>query len=170
MASQRQGWILTGGITFFASDITLDHAIIGNNQTEDAINVVHGNFNFINSEFENTFADAFDSDFSNGIIRDSFFHDIQGDAVDVSGTQADISNLNIKNIIDKGLSIGENSHVQAAGIVMDTVGIGAASKDLSSLHIIDSEIKNARYAGLAAYIKKPVYGPATITAENVKHH
>ena len=69
----RQGWILTGGITFFASDITLDHAIIGNNQTEDAINVVHGQFTFINSEFENTFADAFDSDFSNGVIRDCYF-------------------------------------------------------------------------------------------------
>ena len=50
---------------------------------------------------------------------------------------------------------------------MDTVGIGVASKDLSSVSINDSEIKNARYAGLAAYIKKPVFGPATITAENV---
>jgi hypothetical protein len=163
----RQGWILTGGITFFASDITLDHAIIGNNQTEDAINVVHGKFTFINTEFENTFADAFDSDFSNGEVRDCYFHDVQGDAVDFSGTQANLYNLKIQNVTDKGLSIGENSHVQAENISMDTVGIGVASKDLSSVVINNSEIKNARYAGLAAYIKKPVYGPATITAVNV---
>ena len=165
---ERQGWILTGGITYFASDIYLDHAIIGNNQTEDAINVVHGKFTFVNTEFENTFADAFDSDFSNGEIRDCGFHNIQGDAVDVSGTQAELSNLELGNIIDKGFSIGENSHVQAENIIMDTVGIGVASKDLSSIVIIDSEIRNARFAGLAAYIKKPVYGPATITARNVQ--
>lgn len=165
---ERQGWILTGGITYFASDIFLDHAIIGNNQTEDAINVVHGKFTFVNTEFENTFADAFDSDFSNGEIRDCGFHNIQGDAVDVSGTQAELFNLELGNIVDKGLSIGENSHVQAENIIMDTVGIGVASKDLSSIVIVDSEIRNARFAGLAAYIKKSVYGPATITARNVQ--
>ena len=82
----RQGWILTGGITFFASDITLDHAIIGNNQTEDAINVVHGDFTFINSEFENTFRMLLTAIFRTVKFRDCYFHDIQGDAVDVSGT------------------------------------------------------------------------------------
>ena len=164
---ERQGWILTGGITFFASAINLDHAIIGNNQTEDAINVVHGKFTFIDTEFENAFADAFDSDFSDGEIRGCNFHDIKGDAVDVSGTHANLYNLTITNITDKGLSIGENSHVVADGITMDTLGIGVASKDLSSIVIKNSQIKNTRFAGLAAYMKKPVYGPGTITAENV---
>ncbi|MDX1377751.1 MAG: hypothetical protein R3307_02790 [Anaerolineales bacterium] len=164
---ERQGWILTGGITFFESDITLDHAIIGNNQTEDAINVVQGSFTFIDTLFENTVADAFDSDFSTGEIRDCTFQNVQGDAVDVSGTTAELSSLTLLNIGDKGLSIGENSHIQAINIFMDTVGIGVASKDLSTIEIKDSEIQNARFAGLAAYIKKPVYGPAAIMAENV---
>ena len=35
------------------------------------------------------------------------------------------------------------------------------------MDIKDSTINNARFSGLAAYIKKPVYGPASITAENV---
>ena len=165
---ERQGWILTGGITFFASDIYLDHAILGNNQTEDAINVVHGNFTFVDTLFENAFADAFDSDFSNGEIRDCTFQNIQGDAVDVSGTYAELSSLILVNIGDKGLSIGENSHVQATNIFMDTVGIGVASKDLSTIDIRDSEFRNVQFAGLSAYIKKPVYGPGIITAENVK--
>ena len=164
---ERQGWILTGGITFFASDIRLDHAIIGNNQTEDAINVIHGKFTFLNTEFENTFADAFDSDFSNGDIRDCSFHDIQGDAVDVSGTSATLSGLQINNIVDKGLSIGEDSHILAENITMDVVGIGVASKDLSTIEIKNSSITSARFSGLAAYIKKAVFGPAAITAINV---
>jgi hypothetical protein len=163
----RQGWILTGGITIFQSAIQLDHAIIGNNQTEDAINVVHGKFTFLNTLFENTFADAFDSDFSDGDIRDCTFQNIQGDAVDISGTHATASNLTITNITDKGFSIGEDSHIIADNIHMDTVGIGVASKDLSSVEIKDSDIRNTRFSGLAAYIKKPVFGPASIIAENV---
>ncbi len=163
----RQGWILTGGITFFGSDIKLDHAIIGNNHTEDAINVVHGNFTFLDSRFENTFADAFDSDFSTGEIHRCNFENIQGDAVDISGTQASVSFLTLNNIVDKGLSIGENSHITATDLTMDTVGIGVASKDLSTVDLKNSTINNARFSGLAAYVKKPVYGPASITTENV---
>ena len=163
----RKGWILTGGITFFESDIKLDHAIIGNNHTEDAINVVHGKFTFIDSRFENTYADAFDSDFSTGDVSRCTFENIQGDAVDISGTQVTASYLNLINIVDKGLSIGENSHIVATNLTMDTVGIGVASKDLSTVDIKDSTINNARFSGLAAYIKKPVYGPASIAAENV---
>lgn len=163
----RDGWILTGGITFFKSDIKLDHAVIGNNRTEDAINVIHGKFTFSQTLFENTFADAFDSDFSSGEVSDSVFNDIAGDAIDVSGTTAEIYRVNMNRIGDKGLSIGEHSIVKASEIQMDSVGIGVASKDLSSIQITDSVINNARFAGLAAYIKKPVFGPATITAERV---
>lgn len=163
----RKGWILTGGITFFNSNITLDNSIIGNNQTEDAINVVHGIFTFKDTMFENTFADAFDSDFSEGVIKNCTFLNIAGDAVDVSGTKADLIDLQMERIGDKGLSVGENSHLIAANLVMTDVGIGVASKDLSMIEIRDTTITNAKFAGLAAYIKKPVFGPGTIIADNV---
>ena len=163
----RSGWTLTGGITFFQSDITLDHVLIGNNQTEDAINVVHGQFTFRDSEFAKTFADAFDADFSTGSISNCTFHDIAGDAVDVSGTTATVSNTSMQRIGDKGLSVGENSTVTMLNVNMDTVGIGVASKDLSKVTISKSEIRKARFAALAAYIKKPVYGPASIEAPDI---
>jgi hypothetical protein len=163
----RNGWILTGGITLYQSDIRLENVFLGNNQTEDAINVVHGNFNFIDSEFANTLADAFDSDFSKGEVSGCYFHDIAGDAVDVSGTTATIKDSKMERITDKGVSVGEKSTIIIQNIQMDIVGIGAASKDLSKTYVYTTTISHARYAALAAYIKKPVYGPAYLEAPDV---
>jgi hypothetical protein len=160
----RGGWILTGGITFFNSSIRLEHAILGNNQTEDAINVVHGKFAFIDSEFLNTFADGFDGDFAEGEITGSYFHDIQGDAIDVSGANVTVTDTRIERIVDKGVSVGEESVVTIQNVTMDTVGIGVASKDLSKTYVTDTTISRARFSALAAYIKKPVFGPASIEA------
>jgi hypothetical protein len=163
----RGGWLMTGGINFFQSDISLEQVKLGNNQTEDAINVMHSRFSFHNSEFANTFADAFDSDFSTGEVTDCTFHDIAGDAIDVSGTQAVVRGARMERITDKGISVGEESSVSVQGAVMDTVGIGVASKDLSTTVVMDSQIKNARFSALAAYTKKPVYGPAQIEASGL---
>ena len=164
---ERDGWILTGGITFFESPIRLEHVLLGNNQTEDAINAVHSDFAFIDSEFANTFSDAFDSDFSEGEITGCSFHDIAGDAIDVSGTSLTVSDTRIERIGDKGVSVGEQSRVVIRRVTMDTVGIGVASKDLSEAYVYETQISNARFAALAAYIKKPVYGPASIEAPDL---
>lgn len=163
----RDGWILTGGITFFQSDIILDETFIGKNSTEDAINVVHSKFIFRNAEFANTLSDAFDSDFSTGEITNCYFYDIAGDAIDISGTQVTIADTQIEKIGDKGISVGEESIVTVRGVSMKTVGIGIASKDLSKVYVTQTEIIDARYAALAAYIKKPVYGPALIEATDI---
>jgi hypothetical protein len=165
---EREGWILTGGINFYRSNITLDHVFIGNNQTEDAINVIHGEFHFLNSEFANTFADAFDSDFSAGEIVNCDFHDIAGDAIDVSGTKASVENTRLVSIVDKAVSVGEISNILVKNVLIDQVGIGIASKDRSTVVVEGSEINNARFAALAAYIKKPVYGPASIEAADIQ--
>lgn len=163
----RAGWTLTGGITFFKSNINFSHVLLGNNKTEDAINVVHSTFKFHDSEWENTFADALDSDFSNGEIVNCYFHDITGDAVDVSGTTATVDETHMERITDKGVSVGEASNITIQNTQMDIVGLGVASKDQSKATIKDSQIRSARFSALAAYMKKPVYGPGWLEAQNV---
>ena len=163
----RDGWILTGGITFYKATLQADQVVLGNNETEDAINFVHGSFSIHNSEFINTFADALDSDFSSGEIVNCSFREIAGDAIDVSGTRATVKDSQMKSVADKGVSVGENSRISIDNLLIDTVGIGVASKDLSSVIVNNTEIRNARFAALAAYIKKPVYGPASIEATNL---
>ena len=68
---------------------------------------------------------------------------------------------------DKALSVGEASRMDVSNIVIKNAGTGVASKDGSTLNIIDSKIINVKTVGLMAYIKKPEYGAAVINAKNV---
>ncbi len=155
---------ITGGITFYQSDANISYSQIGNNQTEDALNLIQAGFAFEHVEFLNSPSDAFDGDFTHGTVSYCSFHDILGDGVDVSGSHVTVENSYFVSLGDKAISAGEHSHITASNLTVRDVGIGVASKDLSEVEISASSIEGARAAGLAAYTKKPQYGPASITA------
>ena len=163
----RGAWVLTSGINFYYSPLQLDHSRILNMNTEDAINLIHSEFVFDSSEFAYSYADAFDSDFSNGEIKNCSFHDIGGDAIDASGSEIMVKEVLIQNIQDKGISAGEESTITVQGGNLEKIAIGVASKDLSEVILEDVTISEASTAALAAYIKKNVFGPARITATNL---
>ncbi len=163
----RPGWGITGAVTFYRSPIRLDHCRITKIYAEDGINVIHSPFEFVATEFGPTVSDALDADFSTGTIEKCAFHDTGGDAIDVSGSQIRVRAVRMRNIGDKGISAGEGSRLSAQNIWMQDVRFGVVSKDLSQTTVSRLTIINAQVAGLAAYIKKPVYGPATLTATDV---
>jgi hypothetical protein len=163
----REGWILTGGVTFYESPVEIASAQFRNHAGEDALNLIHSDYTMQFTKFDNSFADALDTDFSDGVISNCSFSNIGGDAVDISGSQLTIEDSKIMLITDKGVSVGENSVVILNNISIDTANIGVASKDLSSVTINGITMKDIAYAGFAAYIKKPVYGPASINATGV---
>jgi len=72
--------------------------------------------------------------------------------------------VHFQNLGDKGLSVGERSVMTAEDISVDGADFGAASKDRSHLTVNRATLNNIAIAGLAAYTKKPAYGPATMTA------
>ncbi len=164
-------WALTGGINFYQSDVDIVDCKLLDSHGEDALNIVHSQFNISGTLIRGTASDAFDADFSTGTVTDSRFMDVGtaggGDAVDVSGSQITVSSSEFHDISDKALSVGEKSTMSARNITIDRVGTGAASKDGSTLDLSDTEISNASFAGLTAYIKKPEYGSAEIIATNV---
>ena len=164
----RGAWVLTSGINFYYSPLHLKNAAILNTNSEDAINLIHSEFVFDSSEFAYSYADAFDSDFSDGEILNCSFHDIGGDAIDVSGSELLVVNAEISNIMDKGISAGEESFITVKGANLKNVVIGVASKDLSEVSLEDVIITEASTAALAAYIKKNVYGPASISATDLQ--
>lgn len=166
-APERPGWAITGGVTFYRSPIRLDHCRIVESYAEDGINVIHARFEFLASEFGPAASDAVDADFGQGTIAQCSFHDIAGDAVDVSGSQVEVHQVRMRNIGDKGLSVGEASRLTAQNVHMENVRFGLVSKDLSQATLSDATIVNAWQAGLAAYTKKPAYGPASIRAERI---
>lgn len=164
-------WQLTGGTTFYQSNVDIDHTTFEGNQGEDALNIVSSRFFLKDIRILDTASDGFDADFTEGEIESGFFQYIGkaggGDAVDISGSSVKITDTRIKDVNDKALSVGEGSDMTASHVIIEDVGTGAASKDGSSLILSKSTIKNARIAGLMAYIKKPEYGPGQIAVQDL---
>ncbi len=92
-------------------------------------------------------------------MTQSSFHDIGGDAVDVSGTQLTVEDVRVFAIGDKGVSVGEASRAMIRGLSVDGADYGIVSKDMSHAAAEDVTIAAARVAGLAAYVKKPSMAP-----------
>ena len=162
--STYPGWNLTGGITFYKSAVDISFSKIGNTTTEDALNVIQASISMDTVEFMNASSDAFDGDFISGSITNCYFHDILGDAIDTSGSQVEITDSLFTDIGDKAISAGEKSMVTLRDLRIRDVNIGIASKDTSTIIANSIIIDNAKVAGLAAYIKKPQYGPASLEA------
>jgi hypothetical protein len=170
---KRGGWELTGGVNFYEAEIKMNHVTFFGNRAEDALNIVRSKFELDSVMIKNTTSDAFDSDFSQGTVKNSVFENIGskggGDGIDVSGSEISVKETHFINISDKALSVGENSHMKASGITIEDVSIGAASKDGSQLFLSNSKMRGIEKAGLMAYIKKTEYGPAEIKAEGLKY-
>lgn len=159
---KEKGWQLSGALTFYESDLNINHCIFSNNRIgDDFLNVVRSEFTISNSLFQNVLADSFDSDFSNGTIQNSSFKNVGNDAVDVSGSNISINNIIMENIADKGISAGEESDLNVNGIIINNSNIAVASKDNSKINLTNAEINNNKI-GLTAFQKKNEFGPGSI--------
>ena len=162
----RNGWELTGAVTFYESSIQINNVIFENINAEDMLNIVRSDFLINKSSFFQSKSDAVDIDFGTGTITQSIFKKCVNDCIDVSGTQIQISETNINNAGDKGISVGENSTAVINRTVIKHSLIGIASKDKSYTQLGQSTIEYCD-TGLSAYQKKPEFGGATIDATNV---
>ena len=159
-----KGWVLTGAVTFYESDVDVSNTGFNNNQCEDALNIVRSDFLLKNSSFDHIWGDAFDSDFSTGLVDNVLFTNIGNDAIDFSTGKIDIVNTTVNGAQDKGVSGGEDSHLTIRNTTIINANIGLASKDLSSLEVFNSKVENCKY-GIVLLQKKPEYGPATINLQ-----
>ncbi len=160
-------WALTGGVVFYKSDVRVSNSVLTDSRGEDALNIVHSQFELLDTTIDGTASDALDADFSSGSIRGGRFANIRGDAIDISGSTVTVSDSQFESIFDKALSVGEGSQMTASNITIANVGSGAAVKDGSQLDLSDAAIDGASFAALTAYIKKPEYGPAAIVANRI---
>jgi hypothetical protein len=169
---RRSAWEPTGGTTFYKSDVTMSYCTFVGNQAEDALNIVRAAFELIEVDFLRTASDALDIDYSSGSIRGGSFQDIGlewgADGLDFSGSEATVDGVRFERVGDKAISVGEGSLVTASNLNVEECGIGAASKDGSTLKLTDSTLSNANIAGLMSYVKKPEYGTASLIATNIK--
>ena len=161
------GWKLTGAVNFYESDVNINRVVFEDNVCEDALNIIRSEFEVINSRFSNTFADAFDSDFCEGLVEGVEFQNIGNDAIDFSGSIVEIRNCQINQAGDKGVSAGEKSTLSVFETTVEGANIGFASKDQSKLTLDNCSANQTNYA-LVAFQKKPEYGPGNIKATGFK--
>ena len=118
-----------------------------------------------NSTIENTFSDAFDADFSYGVINNCEFTNCGNDGVDISGGKSIISYSTILNISDKALSAGEESRMEINNCHIINSSLSIISKDLSITTSINNKIKDCQIA-YCAFKKKNEFGSAHIISRN----
>lgn len=168
LSNPRQGkWSMSGSVSFYESEVSLENIKFINNSSEDALNIIRSNFTMKDSNFKNTFSDAFDSDFSNGKIQNVSFENIGNDAVDVSNTHLDLKLITMTNISDKAISAGESSTIKAKNISVTNAELGIVSKDNSKVIISNSKMLNTKVP-FCAFQKKIEYGPGFIHAMKTK--
>ena len=169
----RFGWNLTGGVTFYRSEVHLRNCAFEHSRGEDALNIVNSKFHIINTNFILTISDAFDADFSVGEVEGGIFRNIGkaggGDAIDISGSRVSVRGTFFENISDKAISVGERSTMSVKNIHVQNAGTAAVSKDGSLLEINNSFINQVLHAGLMAYMKKPEFGSARIIATDINY-
>jgi len=152
---------LTGGITFYKSDVDFENVKINDVKAEDAINIVESLFSLNSVTIDNTVSDGLDSDFSKGNVLYSEFSNIGGDALDFSGSYVSINQTKATNVKDKAISAGESSNLNIENSNFKNIGVGVASKDGSSVTISNSVISDYKLYAAMSYIKKDFY--TTIT-------
>ncbi len=167
----HEQWNLTGAVTFYEAKLKLYKCVFTRNNCEDALNLIRSDFEMDRCLVSETFADGFDADFCTGLVKNSTFRNTGNDALDFSTSKITVSQCMMKNIGDKGISVGEEAETTVWGGTIDGAVIGLASKDLSQLTVKGINLVNCKQ-GFAAYQKKPEYGSASIvvknyTAENV---
>ena len=163
----REGWMLTGAITFNRSNVDIFNSSFNNIKSEDALNIVSSDFSMEGCYFSQLTSDAFDGDFVNGTIKNCYFSEISGDGVDFSGSRTEVISSEFSNIADKAISVGEGSLVQVSNCKISNVSFGIVSKDMSKTEISNNtEIVNAKIAAFAAFQKKSSFGPASISVRN----
>lgn len=164
----RPGLGVTGGVTFYRSPTFLRNVRFLGSRAEDSLNVVLSGVDIIDSQFDDAISDAFDGDSVTGTVRSSVFRRIGGDAVDIASSDIRGNNLIFQDVNDKAISVGEASRADFYDVVISDVGIGIVAKDNSIANARNVTINRAELAGIAAYQKKPEYGPARIYADDIE--
>ena len=160
-------WKLPSAVTFYESPVEIKNTKFLNNDSEDALNLFRSEpFLLEGCFFKNTFSDAFDADFSDGVLKNCIFDNLGNDAVDISGSTIKVSSCHFRNVEDKALSSGEASLMKVDSVLIDGASLAITAKDNSSIIVSNSSILNSDVV-FCAFQKKKEFGPSHIEGNNI---
>ena len=165
-------WQPRGAAYFINGDLQINHLTVTDNSSEDALNIISSKVSINHLSVKNALSDGFDCDFCTGEINNSQFLNIGfvsgGDGLDTSGSSVIVRHSLFDGIRDKAVSAGENSHLVLEDSRVQNSNIAVASKDRSKVTINRGIFDNIREYSLMSYIKKNIFGPATLHANDTR--
>ena len=143
-------------------NVYINNTKVHGSMGDDGINIKYADVLIENSKFYDNTADQMDLDFAHGVVKNSEFSgkgelDSNGDGLDLSGSRLIVKNNIFTNLMDKGISIGEDTQALVYKNNILNNNLGSAVKDLSKGYFIDNTFKNNKIA-VAAYQKKQLFG------------
>ena len=159
--------MLTGGVTFYRSDVDFQDVTFAETLAEDALNVVESNANLRSVTVTATRSDAFDFDYCTGTLNDIRLSHVGGDGVDFSGSNMQVNKVDAQHIQDKAFSVGEASVVELSDLSLGNVGVGVAVKDGSTANTRNLQIQGIKLHAAMSYRKKSFYGVATLNINGI---
>lgn len=167
-AVARGGWQSSGAVTFYRAPVSFYDCTFRNADCEDVVNVFGAKVRFERCVLDGGPHDLFDGDFVTGDVVDCRFVRSGEDAIDVSGSQLNVTRCQFDEIGDKALSIGEDSQVTANECHIVTAAIAAAAKDRSQLSVNGLTVDAVEHFIFTAYIKKPEFGASQLIAKGLQ--
>ena len=120
---------LTGCLTIFNSKVKNLKLNAKNIYCEDAVNFINSSGNIKEIFVSDSISDSIDADFSELVFDSVIIDKSQNDCFDVSFGSYVLTNANLKNCGDKGISVGEQSNLNITNALIEKSNIGIASKD-----------------------------------------
>ena len=159
--------VLPSAITFYNSEVNIKNSTFKNNIIgDDFLNFYNSKFLITNSLIENSFADAIDSDFSNGEIYNLTLLNVGNDGLDFSGSTVKIQNSFFNYVQDKAISIGESSKVFINNSSIVNSELGIVVKDGSIVNSFSNIFKNNKI-DYAVFFKKDFYPPPYLKTDSI---
>jgi hypothetical protein len=153
-------------LLIYGGNYELIGVTIQNSTAEDMLHIVRSNGLIDDLVLDTGKSDGIDIDYGELSLNNANLINLGGDGIDTSSSTVDMKNIFIKNIYDKGLSIGEKSKVNIQDISIQNAATCIAVKDESIATIDSSKLKDCRKYELMSYIKKEKFGGAQLIYKN----
>ncbi|MDC1205242.1 right-handed parallel beta-helix repeat-containing protein [Candidatus Pacebacteria bacterium] len=152
----------SGMLAFHNAPVSITNSTVTNVTGEDGINVKGAHVTLEHTAIANTLSDGIDLDYvhPDSVISENTFTNIGGDAIDISWTNAPITNNTVSTCVDKGISVGERSSTTLSSNTIAGCNMGIAIKDQSQAIVNNNAISDNRI-GIAVYQKKEFFGGGT---------
>ena len=163
---KRRDWQLAGGVVFRKTHVDLEDCYFSDNRSDDSLNLVRSSFSMKDVEIVDSQSDALDLDYATGSIEGGLIRNARGDGIDLGGSNIRAHAVELSEVRDKGIVVGERSRLDASNLLLDRADIGLASKNGSHAELRNSELRGIARVALLAYTNRSEFGPGLLISEN----